>query len=265
MSSTAQVATRRRMAVGALALSLLATPSLALVASATTVTEPETESRSTVATSLVRIESVPFRTVIVEDSDLPLDVEVVETEGTEGLRHVFTTSGYSETAVPTYRAVTVKDPVDRVIHRGVADELPTVAEPAPEPEPEPVAASRSTDRGETVSEPGDTQAVLSYPDVSTSGEYSLSDLMFQGVINWGGYKFTYYSQGVLPGGGLSIPGRHVNGSGFVSDGDGYIVLAAPYGISHGTVFSTPFGAAGKVYDTCATCSTSPMWLDVYTR
>lgn len=275
MSSNASVASRRRIAGSALVLSLLATPSLAIAASATTVTvpTPAPSSEANLGTSLSRIEKVPFRTVIVEDADLPADVEVVASEGSDGVRHIYTTAGYSESAIPTYRSVTVQEPVDRVIHRGVTDALPTVAEPEPEPEPEPTpeVASRTTERAESaagtsVSETGGSDSAdYAAPTVSTSGEYSLGDLMFMGVVNWGGYKFTYYSQGVLPGGGLSIPGRHVNGGGFVADGDGYIVLAAPYGISHGTVFSTPFGAAGKVYDTCATCSTSPMWLDVYTR
>ena len=83
--------------------------------------------------------------------------------------------------------------------------------------------------------------------------------MFAGVINYAGYKYTFYSAAVLPGMGLSIPGRHVNANGFVSDGDGYIVLAndAPLG----TVFPTPFGAPGKVYDR----GTGGNHLDVYVR
>lgn len=82
--------------------------------------------------------------------------------------------------------------------------------------------------------------------VGPAKEYTLSQFMSAGVINWGGYKFTYYSQQVLPGGGLSIPGRHVNADGYVADGDGYIVLAnsAP----KGTIINTPFGYQGKVYD-----------------
>lgn len=51
---------------------------------------------------------------------------------------------------------------------------------------------------------------------------------------------------VLPGGGLNIPGRHVNANGYVADGDGFIVLANDAPI--GTVFPTPFGGYGKVYD-----------------
>lgn len=64
---------------------------------------------------------------------------------------------------------------------------------------------------------------------------------------------------VLPGGGLQIPGRHVNSNGYVADGDGYIVLAndAP----KGTIFPTPFGAPGKVYDR----GTAGNHLDVYVR
>lgn len=99
-------------------------------------------------------------------------------------------------------------------------------------------------------------AILSSP---TDSLFTLRDLQFRGVINWSGMKFTYYSQSVLPGGGLQIPGRHVNSAGFVSDGDGYIVIAnsAPLG----TVISTPFGYAGKVYDR----GTAGNHMDVYTR
>lgn len=85
---------------------------------------------------------------------------------------------------------------------------------------------------------------------ATEKLYSLSDFMFQGRIFWGGYEWTYYSQQVLPGGGLVIPGRHVNADGYVADEDGYIVLAAPssWGNVMHQVFETPFGYKGKVYD-----------------
>lgn len=74
----------------------------------------------------------------------------------------------------------------------------------------------------------------------------LDDFMFRGVIYWSGYKFTYYSEKVLPGGGLRIPGRHVNSDGYVADEYGYIVLAGDAAM--GTVFETPFGYKGKIYD-----------------
>ena len=80
----------------------------------------------------------------------------------------------------------------------------------------------------------------------TAKLFDLDDFMFRGVIYWSGYKFTYYSEKVLPGGGLRIPGRHVNADGYVADEDGYIVLAGDTAM--GTVFETPFGYKGKIYD-----------------
>lgn len=97
---------------------------------------------------------------------------------------------------------------------------------------------------------------------SSTSKYSIRDLEFHGVINWSGYKFTYYSQNVLPGTGLRIPGRHV-ANGYVKDKDGYIVLASNPSIPRGTIINTPFGAKGKVYDRCASCTLN--WYDVYTR
>ena len=100
----------------------------------------------------------------------------------------------------------------------------------------------------------------SYSAASSNGAtISLSQFMFDGVVYWGGYKFTYYSQSVLPGGGLSIPGRHVNADGYVADGDGYIVLAGS--APKGTVYDTPFGYKGKIYDR----GTYGNHLDVYIR
>ncbi len=78
-----------------------------------------------------------------------------------------------------------------------------------------------------------------------------------GVVYSGGYRYTWYSERVLPGKGLNIPGRHSDGN-YVRDGDGYIVLAS-CDLPKGTVVQTPFGA-GKVYDVCAVSGT----IDVYT-
>ena len=104
------------------------------------------------------------------------------------------------------------------------------------------------------------QQTYSGSSASNSGvKISLSQFMFDGVVYSGSYKFTYYSQSVLPGGGLSIPGRHVNADGFVSDGDGYIVLAGSAPL--GTVYDTPFGYKGKIYDR----GTYGNHLDVYVQ
>ena len=109
-------------------------------------------------------------------------------------------------------------------------------------------------------EQAQSQQTYSGSSASNSGvKISLSQFMFDGVVYSGGYKFTYYSQSVLPGGGLSIPGRHVNADGFVSDGDGYIVLAGSAPL--GTVYDTPFGYKGKIYDR----GTYGNHLDVYVQ
>lgn len=79
-----------------------------------------------------------------------------------------------------------------------------------------------------------------------------------GVVNWGEHRFTWYSQNVLPGGGLDIPGRHVNDAGFVCDSDGFIVAATAYG--HGTTGDSPWGA-WKSYDTGVSGNT----VDLYTN
>ena len=93
---------------------------------------------------------------------------------------------------------------------------------------------------------------------SGSAAYSPSDLQFYGVLYWGEWRWTWYSEQILPGYGLSIPGRHTDGDGFVCDGDGYICLASS-SLSKGTIVDTPFGRAGKVYD----CGCASDVLDVY--
>ena len=102
-----------------------------------------------------------------------------------------------------------------------------------------------------------------YGDGGSSGSgaiYFPSEFMNAGVINWGGYEWTYYSELILPGEGLDIPGRHTTEDGYVCDGDGYVVLAADLDmLPCYSVVDTPFGRAGKVYDTGCSYGT----LDVY--
>ena len=69
----------------------------------------------------------------------------------------------------------------------------------------------------------------------------------QGRANDGSWNYTWYSQRVLPGGGLDIPGRHVTEDGFVRDADGNICVASD-DLDKGTEVETPYGK-GKVYDT----------------
>ena len=120
-------------------------------------------------------------------------------------------------------------------------------------------ARKAAEQSQASSQSDDSEEVASYPERSTEKLYDLQTFMFSGVINWQGLKFTYYSQSVLPGRGLQIPGRHVNKDGYVSDGDGYIVLAGS--APKGTVYDTPFGYQGKIYDR----GTVGTHLDVYIR
>lgn len=100
----------------------------------------------------------------------------------------------------------------------------------------------------------------SVPKVTPTRTYTGTGLTKRGGVYWNpntGLKETWYSQKVLPGGGLSIPGRHVNSEGFVCDGDGYICVSSST-YPKGTVIETSRGM-GKVYDTgCA-----PGVLDIY--
>ena len=88
--------------------------------------------------------------------------------------------------------------------------------------------------------------------------YSASKFRNMGVIHWNGWRWTWYSERVLPGSGLSIPGRHADSSGYICDENDNICLSSS-SLSKGTVISTPFGKNGKVYDTGCASDT----IDVY--
>lgn len=81
----------------------------------------------------------------------------------------------------------------------------------------------------------------------------------RGALYYNGHKETYYSERVLPGTGLNIPGRHVADDGTVRDGDGYICVAADYSyMPKGSILITSLGPA-KVYDTGCSYGT----IDIY--
>ena len=79
----------------------------------------------------------------------------------------------------------------------------------------------------------------------------------KGVNYFNGHRETWYSQKVLPGKGLKIPGRHVDSRGLVCDGDGYICVASS-DYSKGTIVETSLGT-GKVYD----CGCAKNTIDIY--
>lgn len=116
-------------------------------------------------------------------------------------------------------------------------------------------------RNETT-EPSDTVPseqtyfVAASEPANAGGIYSASYFKRAGVIHWGGWRWTWYSERILPGNGLRIPGRHTDAQGFVRDSDGLLCLATDV-LRRGTVMDTPFGLC-KVYD-CGCGST----IDVY--
>lgn len=110
-----------------------------------------------------------------------------------------------------------------------------------------------------------------YSDYGVSEGYSdngdwASNFRFSGGGSDGTYSYTWYSQNVLSGGGLTElnnNGRHVDDRDFVCDGDGYIAVAMD-GVEKGTVVSTPWGEA-KVYDRVSDGDEYTGHIDVYTN
>lgn len=92
----------------------------------------------------------------------------------------------------------------------------------------------------------------------SSALYTPGQFQNLGVIYYGDYRWTWYSERVLPGGGLKIPGRHNDENGYICDEDGYICLASSI-LSKGTILNTPFGKQGKIYDSGCAVGT----VDVY--
>ena len=81
----------------------------------------------------------------------------------------------------------------------------------------------------------------------------------KGKVKFNGHYETWYSQKVLPGGGLNIPGRHVDAKGLIRDKDGYICVATKLVKMYATI-QTSLGM-GKRYDTCGGADI----VDIYTN
>lgn len=176
-----------------------------------------------------------------------------------------------------------------------SSDIPMDPEPDPEPEAEPSKSSaKKTTKKQTEPEPDLQTAVLpaetqtdipeedyvepvveddsweeeatfyeddsDIPEDSGQGYYTADEFMSEGEVYDDGQRFTWYSQNVLPGEGLDIPGRHVE-DGYVVDGDGCVVLAGT-DEQQGMEMDIPFGTGtGKVYDTIEEYDGT---IDVYT-
>ena len=95
----------------------------------------------------------------------------------------------------------------------------------------------------------------------SSDDYITTDEFIDcGIINYNDNIFTYYSENVLPGNGLDIPGRYTDDEGYVCDEDNYVVLATPDEDIYPrySTIELPTGRMGKFYDYCPEGS-----IDVY--
>ena len=81
----------------------------------------------------------------------------------------------------------------------------------------------------------------------------------KGKVRFNGHYETWYSEKVLPGKGLNIPGRHTDKRGLVLDGDGNICVATKL-VEMRRKIETSLGM-GKRYDTCS----GDNIVDIYTN
>lgn len=119
---------------------------------------------------------------------------------------------------------------------------------------EAAASAATTNPGSSGSSSGGNSSAPDYSYPNTDGALSPS----KGVVYFNGHRETYYSQRVLPGYGLNIPGRHVASDGTIRDIDNYICVASS-DLAKGTVVETSLGM-GKVYDSGCASGT----IDIYT-
>lgn len=163
---------------------------------------------------------------------------------------------------------------DRMIHNMVAGDIvveeviPSTSDDEEEIIPTTEAETKDTTSESTTADLVTVEETTVKPkpsyDVNANVDgrhYSLAKFRRDGeYYDSNGYKFTWYSETVLPGPGLNIPGRHVNDEGYVCDEEGNICLASTE-LAKGTVVKIPFGnGIGVVYDKCVT---SGRVLDVY--
>lgn len=151
------------------------------------------------------------------------------------------------TAVPQEAQDTVQVPVQE---NAQAKE----AEPAPAAAPEQAPATDAEPEAPNEPEPEAAAEAVPYtgPRLTREG----------GVNTFDGHTETWYSQRVLPGTGLDIPGRHVANDGTIRDADDYIVVASD-DLPKGSLVETSLGT-GKVYDTFGGYNEGTGNVDIYT-
>lgn len=205
-------------------------------------TEPSvnTELKDNMAVTVYRIvyktvdkkENISFKTRKQNDSSMDIGTEKVLTKGVNGVDEVSYKVKYvngKEDSKTELSRKTVKEPVNQVVNVGTK--------------------AKSTGISNSIT--------LQYSERYNVSSNPLTS--FKGVVYYNGHRETYYSQRVLPGNGLNIPGRHVADDGTIRDGDGYICVAANSAyMKKGTTLMTSLGPA-KVYD----CGCAYGTIDIY--
>lgn len=205
-------------------------------------TEPSvnTELKDNMAVTVYRIayktvdkkENISFKTRKQNDSSLDIGTEKVLTKGVNGVDEVSYKVKYvngKEDSKTELSRKTVKEPVNQVVNVGTK--------------------AKSTGISDSIT--------LQYSERYNVSSNPLTS--FKGVVYYNGHRETYYSQRVLPGNGLNIPGRHIADDGTIRDGDGYICVAANSAyMKKGTTLMTSLGPA-KVYD----CGCAYGTIDIY--
>lgn len=89
--------------------------------------------------------------------------------------------------------------------------------------------------------------------------YYINYIKTKAPVKWHGRKYTYYTSRLCPIWLLPVKGLHLDKNGFWCDENDYIVLGSSrVNKANRTVFATPFGKYGKVYDTGSV--STPSWL-----
>lgn len=205
-------------------------------------TEPSlnTELKDNMAVTVYRVEyktvekkeNISFKTRKQNDSSMNIGTEKILTKGVNGVdevSYVFKYVNGKEDGKTELSRKTVKEPVNQVVNVGTKAESTGVSD----------------------------NITLQYSERYNVSSNPLTS--FKGVVYYNGHRETYYSQKVLPGNGLNIPGRHVAEDGTIRDGDGYICVAANTSyMKKGTTLMTSLGPA-KVYD----CGCAYGTIDIY--
>ncbi len=147
----------------------------------------------------------------------------------------------------------------------VAKELAAAAKAAKEAEAAKAAQTTQNNSNSTSNGGNNTNSSANNNNGTSGGNNNYTPPTGNGVLTkdkgvnyFNGHRETYYSQKVLPGHGLNIPGRHVASDGTIRDGNGYLCLASS-DYPKGTMVQTSLGM-GIVYDTGCASGT----IDIYT-